>query len=74
MISHEAAHDDIEENETGKSTDIHLIEEARGDDMVPLGDSKQIYDDQSTSEGKQAVQKFRKSARNGLQQQEKKTG
>jgi hypothetical protein len=51
-----------QENETGKSTDVNVIEEGS------TGDSKQIYGDPSTSERKQAVQKFRKSAKNGLEQ------
>jgi hypothetical protein len=48
MFSHETAHDDIEENKTGKLMDINLIED-RGADMVPLYDLKQIYGDESTS-------------------------
>jgi hypothetical protein len=61
-------------SKTGRSTDINLIEEVKGVDMFPTGDSKQIYGDPSTSERKQATQKLGKSARNGLEQQENENG
>jgi hypothetical protein len=45
-----------QEKKTVNSTDVNIIEEGKGTDMVPTGDSKQIYCDQSTSERMQTVQ------------------